>query len=302
MIGTLTSSLPDTTVVTFAMHGMGPNEADVPAMLLLPELLYRMHFGCSLFTPRPEWGMKENEIALLDENETWEMVIRERLSHKKPNNVSYVRAAWHYFQKRLKFKPRSTSSTYKRQLRASDLPIDWMPTTQYRRYWPKMKAFALPAFYDGRIRINLAGREKHGIIKVEDYETYCLEIESLIMQCRDYITGEKVVQSVERETSRNPLVLGPTEADLIVRWRGKPTGFRHPKFGCIGPAPYRRTGGHTGAYGMAYICGDGLPPGDYGISSSFDVVPSLFELLGECKPQHLAGESLLTRVRNPHSQ
>src|SRR5436190_10213925 len=39
LIGTLIEALPDAAVMVFAMHGMGANDADVPAMSLLPELL-----------------------------------------------------------------------------------------------------------------------------------------------------------------------------------------------------------------------------------------------------------------------
>ena len=34
-------------------------------------------------------------------------------------------------------------------------PLEWMPATRYRALWPTMRAFALPSFYDGRVRLNL---------------------------------------------------------------------------------------------------------------------------------------------------
>ena len=55
LVGTLVESIPDAAILAFSMHGMGPNLADVPAMLLLPELLYRLQFGHALYEPRPEW-------------------------------------------------------------------------------------------------------------------------------------------------------------------------------------------------------------------------------------------------------
>src|SRR5262249_32894519 len=45
LLGTLQATFPDATVAVFAVHGMGPNTADVPAMVLLPELLYRHSVG-----------------------------------------------------------------------------------------------------------------------------------------------------------------------------------------------------------------------------------------------------------------
>ena len=45
LIGGLAADCPDAMLVLFAPHGMGPNHADVAAMALLPELLYRVAFG-----------------------------------------------------------------------------------------------------------------------------------------------------------------------------------------------------------------------------------------------------------------
>jgi predicted AlkP superfamily phosphohydrolase/phosphomutase len=155
-----------------------------------------------------------------------------------------------------------------------------------------MRYFALPSFYDGRVRINLAGRECDGMVSRTDYEAVCDEIESLVGACRDLRTGETVVDHVERCGSRDPLTLGPTESDLVIVWRTAALGFEHPGLGRIGPLPYRRTGGHTGPYGMAYLAGDGIAEGDYGVRSSFDVVPTIIELLGEKVPPELSGRSL----------
>jgi hypothetical protein len=141
-----------------------------------------------------------------------------------------------------------------------------------------MRFFALPSFSDGRVRINLAGREREGIILPGDYDTVCDEIESLLTECRDLRTGEPVVDQIDRYRG-DPLKLGPTESDLVIVWRGATLGFEHPRLGRIGPLPYRRTGGHTGPYGVAYFAGEGIAAADYGVASSFDVVPTITELL-----------------------
>ncbi len=77
-------------------------------------------------------------------------------------------------------------------------------------------------------------------------------------------------------------------------WRGAALGFDHPTHGRIGPLPYRRTGGHTGPYGVAYLAGDGIAPHDGGVRSSFDVAPTIVELLGERAPAGISGRSLLS--------
>ena len=61
----------------------------------------------------------------------------------------------------------------------------------------------------------------------------------------------------------------------------------------MGPVPVRRTGGHTGRHGVAYLAAPAVAPGDRGIRSSFDVVPTLVQLLG-CPPlAGVTGTSLL---------
>jgi predicted AlkP superfamily phosphohydrolase/phosphomutase len=156
-----------------------------------------------------------------------------------------------------------------------------------------MPAFALPSFYDGRIRINLRGRERDGIIEPSRYEQTCRGIETLLRECHDPRTGEPVVKSIERAWTRDPLALTGSEADLLIVWRGVIAALEHPRLGLIGPLPLRRTGGHTGANGMAYVVAQGVEPGDRGVRSAFDVAPSLVRLLGDQPPAHLSGKSLV---------
>jgi predicted AlkP superfamily phosphohydrolase/phosphomutase len=156
-----------------------------------------------------------------------------------------------------------------------------------------MPAFALPSFYDGRIRVNLRGRERNGIVEPSRYEETCRELEALVRECRNPRTGEPVVDAVERAWTRNPLELTGSEADLVIVWRGVAAALEHPRLGLVGPLPLRRTGGHTGPHGVAYIAGAGLEPGDRGERSSFDVVPTLAKLIGAGSSGSLSGRSLI---------
>jgi predicted AlkP superfamily phosphohydrolase/phosphomutase len=157
-----------------------------------------------------------------------------------------------------------------------------------------MPFFALPSFYDGRLRINLKGRERHGRVHPSRYAATCDEIERLIRACRDPITGEEAVDSVERPGEKSPLALGSNESDLVVVWKGVHCVLDHPTLGRLGPAPFRRPGGHTGPYGMAYIRSVGVAPANYGVRSSFDVVPTVCDLVGEPVPAGLSGRSLFS--------
>jgi arylsulfatase A-like enzyme len=44
---------------------------------------------------------------------------------------------------------------------------------------------------------------------------------------------------------------------------------------------------------MAYVAAPGLEPGDRGVRSAFDVVPTIVRLLGDQPPAHISGKSLL---------
>jgi hypothetical protein len=175
-----------------------------------------------------------------------------------------------------------------------DVSLAWMPATRYQRFWHSMPAFALPSFSDGRIRLNLIGRELHGKVSLENYQRAVATIENLIRACIDPATGESAVDFVEYPAPGDPCKFTSTQADLIVVWKGAATCLEHPSLGRIGPVPYRRTGGHTGRFGMAYIGADTGLAGDQGIRSAFDVVPTIIQLLGHPPDRPFNGTSLLS--------
>jgi predicted AlkP superfamily phosphohydrolase/phosphomutase len=156
---------------------------------------------------------------------------------------------------------------------------------------------SLPSYYDGQIRLNLKGRESKGIVAPEDYDLVCDEVEALLRECRDPQTGDPVVGAVERFD--RPMERGKFQADMMIDWRGFPLGLVHPRLGQIGPIPYKRTGGHTGATGVAWFHGAGFKPGSHGTRSAFDVVPTAIEMLGRRVPAQLSGASFLEGIVNP---
>lgn len=299
LVAGLVAAFPDASVAAFAMGGMGPNRSDVASMILLAELLYRNTFHRPLLGEKKSWANAPGGLPMLDRESDWSHDIKPLLSQHLT-----ARALAHHAAVRLV--PRKLRGILRRNLPGAApnaegivrLPLDWMPGSLYKPHWRAMRFFALPSFYDGRVRINLAGREAEGMVLPADYEAVCDEVESLVRQCRDVRAGESVVDHVERSSSGDPLQLGPTESDLVIVWRGAALGFEHPSLGRIGPLPYRRTGGHTGPYGMAYLAGDGITAGDYGVRSSFDVVPTMVELLGEKPAPELSGRSLQVLARS----
>jgi hypothetical protein len=262
-------------------------------MVLLPELMYRHAFRRPYLRQPPGWTAVSSAGPQLSEEENWASAVNANIPPPPPPHPArrlVARLLQGPFKKTLR-------ACIEDCARADNSPLrpylGWMPATRYQYYWRSMRAFALPSFYDGRIRINLAGRERKGLVPVAQYETACDEVEAVLRECRDPASGEGVVDYIERAKDRDPLTLGPTESDLVVVWKGLSCAFDHPALGRVGPVPFRRPGGHTGPFGMAYISNAGLEVGDRGVRSSFDVVPTLFELLGEQVPPELSGSSLL---------
>jgi hypothetical protein len=265
---------------------MGTNNADVPSMVLLPEFVYRWATGNTLLDPPDEWTADPTQVLIVPEGE---------------DPLDTITRCYATI-------PRTFTSRVKRKLRSLrtpapsndatvlDLSLDWQPAMRYRPHWAKMRAFALPAFYDGRVRVNLRGREPAGIVELADYARTLDDLEAALLECRDACTGDRVVDHVERATA-SPFSLDASEADLTVVWSAPTNAFVHPELGLIGPVPFLRTGGHTGPYGFAFVSGDGVDAGDGGIRSAFDVAPTIAAMLDFTPEREIDGTSMLgTRV------
>lgn len=279
LLATLEAALPDVRLVVFAMHAMDANDSDVGSMLLLPELLHRWSFGRPHARPSL-WPANATGVPVMGADEIWDTDIHKVMP---PATVPWWRR-WLGAASRPKA-PAPEAETLR------ETSIDWMATSRYMPFWPRMRAFALPSFYDGRIRINLAGRESRGRVKRAKYDAVCDELTRLLRECREPIGGASLVRSVERGASGDPMRLDESGADLVVAWNDGPLGFDHPRLGRCGPYPPRRTGGHTGGYGEALIRMPGLAAADHGVRSAFDVVPTLIDMLGESGKVKVSGRS-----------
>jgi predicted AlkP superfamily phosphohydrolase/phosphomutase len=293
MVGELMADHGDAAVVAFNLGGMGPNASDVPSMVLLPELLYRHAFGHQLLRVPSHWTEAPGGVPTLEEGDLWVRASEAWVSPMPSPLLSVARRLPRSLKAVLKGARAAAADWRSHRGPTARLDLHWQPALRYRRHWPRMQAFALPSFYDGRIRLNLRGRERHGLVDPARYEETCRELEALLRECRDPRTGEPVVDFVERAWTRNPLALTGSEADLLVVWRGVIAALEHPRLGLIGPVPLRRTGGHTGRFGMAYVMAPGVEPGDRGVRSAFDVVPTIASLLGVRPPARVSGQSLL---------
>jgi hypothetical protein len=295
MIAELVEAAEPAVVVVFSLGGMGVNGSDVPSMGLLPELLYRWATGSpGLVVPR-EWSDAPGEVPLArgGGRSGWQ---RAWFAGAGPETRRGARALVRAVPRPLRPPLRRARAALRRSPR--DAPVafenlDWHPATWYRSCWSGMRAFALPSFSPGRIRVNLRGRERTGLVDPADYDAVCDELERLVGACRDPRTGEPVVKVVERPgRTGDPLQLPASDADLVVAWQGSAVAFEHPEYGVVGPLPYRRTGGHTGPYGFAYVSGLGAAAGDHGVAATFDLAPTLASLVSDRPLDGISGSVL----------
>lgn len=303
-IGRLMQRFPDCTLVAFTMHGMGLNDTDLPTMLLLPELMYRMEFEKPFFASREDW--REAQVPVLREGEDWNEAVtgampppppRTLISRAKGKALSLAGRAMRAVTGHDTSHPGELHALKGDGLQHKSYSVSWMPASRYAPFWPQMKAFALPAYFDGRVRINLAGRERFGRVEPDAYEAVLESVRGVLMDCVDTRTGEPVIRQIDMPGLKDPMNLDGTLADLRILWNGSPVGFRHPRYGVIGPGPVRRVGGHSGGHGALYIMADDIGPGDFGVRSSFDVAPTIVDLLGQVRPNWMDGESVLAKAR-----
>jgi predicted AlkP superfamily phosphohydrolase/phosphomutase len=295
-VGATIDAVDPAVVILFSMGGMGPNRSDTQSMVLLPELVFRWATGERALEPPAEWTAVPG--ALPDpggDRVAWQRDWYPSLQPDEPRVD--VRRAVNLLPSSARRWVQSTRSARRARSRPSGFQdLAWQPAKWYQPRWPEMRAFAMPTFYDGRIRVNLRGREATGIVDPADYTQVCDELEALVRDCVDPRTGESVVALVERiEPGRDPLTLDGEEADIALVWSSSTAAFDHPVHGLIGPVPFRRTGGHTSPYGFASLVAPNVIPGDYGVGSSFDVAPTIVELLGAPPLEGMSGTSLQHR-------
>ena len=82
----------------------------------------------------------------------------------------------------------------------------------------------------------------------------------------------------------------------MVLWNDEPTDVvDHPKYGRIGPIPYRRSGSHR-ARGFWAVKGPGIVAGTvFPEADAINLPPTLLELMGAPIPAYLDGWAMIKR-------
>lgn len=296
----------DAVIVVFSAHGMGPNTMDLPSGGFLPELLHRYSFqGEAALAEGDIDAPVPDHITELDwcywERHVWNTKVdshplRKFLRRKLPTRALALIEDW--LEKGSRLRPPVSSAR-------KHISLSFQPAKWYEPLWPQMKAFALPSFSEGYVRINVKGREPQGMVDASDYHRVCDEVTELIERMRCSRTGVPMAAQIVR-TRENPMDTNPKlpDADLVVVWQEEyaADAVDVPGYGRIGPVPHYRAGSHR-PEGFLMACGDQLPVGAQLAERghAVQIAPTILELMGAPIPDHFDGEPLPLHRTQQHA-
>src|SRR3989339_8778 len=167
--------------------------------------------------------------------------------------------------------------------------------------WSATKVFSLVADLQGYIRINLAGREKEGIVgEGDEYNQLCNKISEGLKTFKDVDTNETIVDSINRKDQLFNKGNGFNNLpDLLIKWKSKPaasyrkivsTEFGELEWPMPGLNPDGRSGNHRPegfliAKGKNYAAGSAIEN-----KHIIDLAPTILKHLGIPKLNGLEGE------------
>lgn len=271
-------------LMIFSVHGSEANCYDLPSMVYLPELLYRYSFAGRRYLCRNQLTDGQLPPVRTSVRGGW---LRSVWEQKATTTVSILSLRqWRLGRPLLR---RMNTQLFSQRCFFSQ-PLTW-----FDHRWPKMKAFALPTYGDGYVRINLKGREGRGRVSPADYDTLCDEITDMLNALRNPRNGRPVVKEVVR-TRLDRRARGPYEpdADLVVVWQQPPADMvSSPTLGVLGPLPFRETGGHR-PEGFLIASGQGIAENSiFGRGEVIDLAPTVLSRLGLRVPDYMDGRNLL---------
>lgn len=166
--------------------------------------------------------------------------------------------------------------------------------------WSATRAFAHPADNQGYVRLNLAGRERDGIVDPAEAEELCATIAAGLADFRDP-DGQPAVASVDRVAGDREGAGADRLPDLVVRWR--PTSavaldaLRSERFGTVRRQGYGsgRTGNHTDGDAWAILAPGASRLRDPGRPARIVDIPATVASLTGADMNGLAGTPLLER-------
>lgn len=279
---------PNSIKVVFSVHGITANRSDLGTFFFLPELMYRYNFGSPALSGNHRPGAPPGDIIRRPFRNSWSVNV-----WLQKADVGPVRRLVRQVTPR-RFQRSSEGDALYSPRELGRGTLAWMPARWYGRSWPRMRAFALPGFAEGHVRVNLRGRERNGIVDPGEYSALLDDIAAKVMRMRCARTGEPLVQEVVR-TRTDPLDASPhpPDPDLVVVWTDHSTDVvDSPDFGRIGPVPHYRPGGHSDR-GFFLAAGEGIAAAStFTNAAAVDVAPTVRSLLGAEIPPHYDGRAI----------
>ena len=168
--------------------------------------------------------------------------------------------------------------------------------------WSRTRAFALPTDLEGCIRLNVAGREPHGIVEPgAQYRAVCEEIRQGLEELENPDTGRKAVSRVWIRDEVFPGARREQLPDVVVTWNDAAplNAVASRRVGVIrGNSPDLRTGTHS-TNGFA-LASPGLAGGTDARGRLVDIAPTVLALLGVDVEPQFDGTPLMSLVDAAH--
>ena len=158
--------------------------------------------------------------------------------------------------------------------------------------WAATRAFTLPWTFDGYLRVNLRGREPHGVVEPGAERAALLdEIETVLAELKIAGTDRPAVRRIVRAQE---VFAGRASAelpDLLVLWHNDAPieAIESPRLGRIRNREYGPRGGHTNR-GAVFAWGPDVAAGPpIEDARDVDLAPTVLALLGLSPPNQLDG-------------
>lgn len=166
--------------------------------------------------------------------------------------------------------------------------------------WTATQAVALPWTYEGYLRLNLRGREPHGIVNPgADRDALLSRLEETLRDLRIAGTGEPAVVELVRAQEAFPGRAAAELPDLLVLWRNdrRIEAVDSPVYGRIDNRDPAIRSEHS-APGVLFALGPSfVPGGPIASARDVDIAPTVLALLGVTPPSGLDGRPIPELLR-----
>jgi predicted AlkP superfamily phosphohydrolase/phosphomutase len=267
-IAEIMDCIPDARFIITSPIGMGSNTG---GEIMTPAILGRLGINNHAQTRQRR---KSIVRSLLPGKDGLSRAVQQIERFIAPATIAYVK----------KFIPERLWDDWTRRLLA--LGTDW----KYSR------VFVVPGDNASLLRINLKGREPHGLVTPgEEYEQLCQELIEAFYELTEVATGAPAVQKIVR---LRDVLWGENLdelPDIVVVWRpGLPIeAVESPRIGRVElPEYHKRTGGHS-EYGFLLASGPGIRENvvleDIDL---LDFAPTVLTMLGVDAPAFMDGKTM----------